>query len=94
MGGDAFTEKAFINALFFGGLESGKFKPLSGTRQRVGVRMMSLHAFFLLVQPARKIAIHIIGVGSASCSFRQRKGNCQSLRPRDEQQIQHPRFFL
>lgn len=37
MGGDAFTEKAFINALLFDGLESSTFKPLSKTKQWVDV---------------------------------------------------------
>lgn len=49
MGGDAFTEKAFINALFFDGLESSTFKPLSKTKQRVDVLMMCLYAFSMSI---------------------------------------------
>ena len=50
MGGDAVTEMAFINALFFDGLESSTFKPLSKTKQWVDVPMMCLYASSLSVK--------------------------------------------
>ena len=69
-------EKAFINALFFVGLESSKFKPLSRTRQRVGARLVYLYTSLIADTGSSGMTVYIISVGSASCSFRQRKGIC------------------
>lgn len=75
-GRDAFTKMAFINALFFAGLESSKFKPLSGTKQRVDARLMYLYTSLTAETESSEVTIYIISVGSACCSFRQRKGIC------------------
>lgn len=48
MGGDAFYKKGVYQRFVLVGLESSKFKPLSGTKQLVDARMMCLCKSFLL----------------------------------------------
>ena len=67
--GAHFTDKAFIGALFFDGLESSTFKPLSKTKQRVDVPMICIFA------SSMPLPVAALGVGD----IHHQRGLCMLL---------------